>query len=176
MIRDALLKRKAKDALYTPHKRTFHRFSDLPAELRCRIYEEYFCDNYETLACMIWSGVEWRYRRHAPRSTGTGRLLRLLPYSNDGESFITQPLLLSLCFMDRTFGREATSLLLETINCGMMGHSEVKAFMEKLLARLKLDLMNRIRKISFYIQYPTKNYDQLVHESDHTSQVKVMRE
>lgn len=50
-IWDALMKRKAKDELYAPYKRTFHRFGALPAELRCRIYEEYFCDNFQTLAC-----------------------------------------------------------------------------------------------------------------------------
>lgn len=67
--------------------------------------------------------------------------------------------------MNREFGGEATSLLFGTINCGMMGRSDVEAVMEKLLARPKLDLMSKIRKVGFYAQNPKEKYNKLVRTS-----------
>lgn len=44
-----------------PTKPEFHRFLDLPMELRCKIYVQYFLDNTDSIACKSWPTllIDW---------------------------------------------------------------------------------------------------------------------
>lgn len=78
---------------------TFHRFLDLPAELRCHVYEQYFLDNKHSVACGSWPDLKLS---NATRQASAKR--------QTVEAFLPK-----LCFTSKLLQDEATSCILESM-------------------------------------------------------------
>ena len=82
------------------HQPEFHRFLDLPIELRCTVYEQYFLDNKQSIACKGWPTLQISrsfVRAYAKKKTTTA----FLP---------------NICFISKTLQPELLSCLLEQIH------------------------------------------------------------
>jgi hypothetical protein len=95
----------------------FHRFRDLPLELRWEIYEHYFCDDLRSLACKDW--------RIAGRT-----------YTHDWQPLYvwygqTQPFLPALCLVSRAMLTEVMRRLLRNAHVKIQGHLR-RMFIEKM--------------------------------------------
>jgi hypothetical protein len=86
----------------------FHRLLDLPLELRCEIYEHYFCDDLRSLACKDW------------RIAGRTYIYSWKPsYPYFGKN---QPFLPALCFVSRAMLTEVMKRLLRNAHIRIDGH------------------------------------------------------
>lgn len=101
----------------------FHRFAELPPELRYKVYEQYFIDNNKCLACLKWpdSNGKPSLSFTKPRGPRWGRPSPFLP---------------NLCPVDHTLRTEVTSALVgpmilpldETLSTELMSHKGISTF------------------------------------------------
>jgi hypothetical protein len=82
----------------------FHRFADLPLELRHMVYEQYFADERRSIACSDW-----------PNTYGEAHIFLYIPHGKRWER--STPFLPHLCLTNKTFGAEATSFLMGSALC-----------------------------------------------------------
>jgi hypothetical protein len=113
----------------------FHRFSDLPLELRHKVYEQYFANDTRSLACNYW-----------PDHYGMAYIRLYNPKGNKWSK--STPFLPSLCLTDRTFGHEATSLWLGSAVC-QIDRKDTAAFI--LNNPHTSDALGQVRKLDLRI-------------------------
>ncbi|KAF2828387.1 hypothetical protein CC86DRAFT_192761 [Ophiobolus disseminans] len=112
------------------------RFSDLPAELRFEVYEQYFKDESTSIACQFWTGrTESDYVVVFPVPRPKNNRIAFLP---------------ALCLTNRALGAEALSLLLGSIEFAIDGCERARYFIEKLDACPELPIGPNIRKLSLW--------------------------
>lgn len=83
---------------------TFHRFTDLPLELRFNVYEQYFINDSRSLACSKW-----------PDENGTARIQLRKP--NGRRWSKAAPFLPAICFVDHAVNAEAVPFLIGSARC-----------------------------------------------------------
>jgi hypothetical protein len=93
-----------------PEPRTFHRFMELPLEIRHMVYCEYLGDNDRTVFSQEWPEIELNYYRGSKPCPGfTPAEHPELPKSYFDEGL---PILPAICFLNRTVGAEVARFFL----------------------------------------------------------------
>jgi hypothetical protein len=90
----------------------FYRFFDLPAELRCKIYEQYFLDDQQALTTQDWTELGW-WRVQAEKT-----LKRRAP-----ASFLP-----NLCLANKALLHEVAPFLLASLYVSFSGVEDMMAF------------------------------------------------
>jgi hypothetical protein len=118
------------DELLLPSE--FHRFLDLPLELRYNVYEEYYLDEHIALACQPWNG---------PSST----LLSKLKYCAQKLPFLPP-----LCLTSHALLSEVVPFIMKTATFSLTGSYLENAYINKRLSSISSATdLRAIRKLRF---------------------------
>jgi hypothetical protein len=120
----------------------FHRFTDLPLELRHTVYDQYFFDETRrSVTCNRW-----------PDRHGKARIKLKTPRGKRWEK--SAPFLPNLCLTSKTFGTEATSLLVGSAMCEIVTTAAASLILSKPNTSR---VLGKVRKL--VIRDSNKHYD-----------------
>jgi hypothetical protein len=114
----------------------FHRFMDLPVEIRLLVYEEYFSNDTKSLTCEEWMSSN-KENPPVKISTWNPRLR------------FSAPFLPSLCIVSHTLRDEVIPLLLNTLRFRVYSDGDIKHFLRKMDLCPSLPIPQNIWKLSF---------------------------
>lgn len=118
-----------------PEQLNFHRFNDLPIELRYEVYTQYFVDEQTALCCRLW-----------PFSYLANYGVMSEIYDHSIPKKLT-PFLPNLCLASRALGQEATSLLFADAAVAICGEAAFPYFLKKSNTATGTDLARMIHKL-----------------------------
>lgn len=116
-----------------PQEPQFHRFTELPIELRYMVYNEYFERDHESE-----TGFGW-IRHYGPRVS---------PGYGNGHS-LNPPFLPNLCLTDRFIGEEASTHLFNVAVVALDRTRAIDHFVRRLDAHTVFDIASKIRNLHF---------------------------